>query len=276
MRCKTKADMRGSMDHFSKISGRNGFTLVELLVVIGIIALLISILLPSMANARKQAKLVQCQSNLRSLGQGIGIYTAQNRQTFPNGINYDWEYAAPTRYTDYSYPRNAAGHPNWFPTADKLNYPWSSPYKAPVYIQEFVENLFPPVRNANATTGSFVNPIWTCPEVVPGSAGQPWMTEPNNTHYRYNLYYAAGRRTSMMKSSSLAMIMYDCAWPDWVPGQYPHYPPKFDKAGVNVLYGDGHTGLVSLKELSTRLDWRQGIAEGDTAFYKTGWRLTNN
>ncbi|HQE26771.1 MAG TPA: prepilin-type N-terminal cleavage/methylation domain-containing protein, partial [Phycisphaerae bacterium] len=67
----------------------NGFTLIEVLVVVAIIALLISILLPSLAAARAQSRTTLCLANLHQAGIAINTYSVENKGYVPRGGNVD-------------------------------------------------------------------------------------------------------------------------------------------------------------------------------------------
>ncbi len=83
---------------------RRGFTLVELLVVIGIIALLIAILMPALATARQQAKSVTSLSNLRQLGIGLVQYRVENKGCYPVASYASLPDRARFRWGDAIYP----------------------------------------------------------------------------------------------------------------------------------------------------------------------------
>jgi prepilin-type N-terminal cleavage/methylation domain-containing protein/prepilin-type processing-associated H-X9-DG protein len=80
---------------------RRAFTLIELLIVIGIIAVLLSLLLPSLSRARESGRQAVCLSNLRQIGMGFQLYLQQFQDTYPmagtSGRAEDWLYYEPSR-----------------------------------------------------------------------------------------------------------------------------------------------------------------------------------
>jgi prepilin-type N-terminal cleavage/methylation domain-containing protein len=87
------------MESSARAERPSAFTFIELLVVIGIIAVLVCLLIPAVKNARYQARCVNCASNLRQVGLSMMNYAAANDEALPStplvAGNWMWDMSIP-------------------------------------------------------------------------------------------------------------------------------------------------------------------------------------
>jgi prepilin-type N-terminal cleavage/methylation domain-containing protein/prepilin-type processing-associated H-X9-DG protein len=232
----------------SKQTRRKGFTLVELLVVIGIIALLISILLPSLNRARETANRVKCGSNMRQIGQAIQLYCNENKGNYPRTA---YNSAVGTAITGTFDSGNGVA------TAD--------PFITNITINDAVKPMFLLIRTQDITPEVFICPSSNDEKDTYGTTAgvsAQWkvtFSKPTNLSYSmanpypdvnavnssYKLNATTGAEFAIAADKNpagsttytgLSTALENSSQKDMQLANSPNHQGQ----GENVLYGDGH------------------------------------
>ncbi len=223
-----------------------GFTLVELLVVIGIIALLISILMPALQKARASALRVSCLSNMRQCAMAMHLYAVDNRDRIPIGYDWSdktrsnilWETVGAAPWGTYSqlgflYPAGYMKSPLvWYCPAE--TYAMTSMYNSRPGSDWNNYNAWPPgdVSNNDTLMGYWARPTtsWDTAAMAAGAATSSYI--PSNVPH-------------MSQLKNLAILS---------EGYNPRAVLRRHDTGMNVVYADGSGIWVPVDAFKTDMD----------------------
>ncbi len=211
------------MKKCDRIATRLGFSLIELLVVIGIIAVLMAILLPALEKARESALKVKCASNIRQFGQSLVLYSNENHGQYPRTTYIPGAPLTEGTSPDAVDPFGAGGvQPNdvtaaiflLIRTQDVLPMIFMCPYND---VNAFEADKAPNIRNRSNFTDyrknlgySYANPYPDAAAVAKGYA--------LNNHISPRFVLAA----------------------DLNPGTFSENSKNHEDEGQNVLFADSH------------------------------------
>jgi len=207
-----------STNPLRRIASVNGFTLVELLVVVGIIAILISILLPALSKARDAARKTACLSNLRQVHQLIAMYANEYKDRVPVG------YRGQKQFNSMIYSGTAG------------RFVLFGMIRTAGYMPEPAVFYCPAENDPRSIMGSDVNP-WP-----PGPEGNPAVNVAAGYGFRPAVDIPDDPQTwgsllpRLSKFRSKAILADLTALPTRLNTRH--------RIGVNVLYGDGSAKWV--------------------------------
>lgn len=244
-------------------AARLGFTIVELLVVIGIIGLLIALTLPAIEMARESGRTTQCKNNLRQLGIAATSHVAAHRH-FPTG----------------GWGRGWAGDPD---RGYDSHQPGGWTFNLLAYSEEFALRELgkgqddPEKRLAGQQRASTPIPLFNCPS---RRAAKAYRVRPRRTYYNIDRPTSAGR-------SDYAANMghrWCCESPgpkDFETGDARGWAAKGARASglvfpgsmirpAHILDGLSHTYLIGEKYLQTT-QYETGLSLGDDQSWDVGF-----
>ncbi len=250
---------------------KRAFTLIELLVVVAIIALLISILLPSLKAARDQAKAAKCAANLHQMGIATQLYLNQNNQCYPGdhaetpaGSVITW---APALRGQMSNVLDVF----WCP-ADETDYKWKPRYNP---NHDWTRYGYEPkeirLNGTNAFFSYGYNGWGVSVFFVPnlGLGGHVEDANPDFAEYV--------RENDVKRPTEMIMITDSVSngnWDSWVsPNKRDrqNWPSKRHFGNSEVLFCDGHVERILRSKLREQEDYAMRLWNNDFQSHRDRW-----